>query len=100
MCGTACRMIFAKSKILRSSGSWSTHGAAHRANVQCATVNQFYFCFCFYKFFLYPSLIFYLLCFALLCYTFILLLFPVCFAFTNFLFIFSSFLIILCNLLG
>ena len=43
MRGTASRMIFAKSKILRSSGGWSTHGAAHRANVQCAKVNQLYF---------------------------------------------------------
>ena len=43
MCGTASRKILAKSKILRSSGGWSTHGAAHHANVQCAKVNQFYF---------------------------------------------------------
>ena len=33
VCGTASLMIFAKSKILRSSGGWSRHGAAHRANV-------------------------------------------------------------------
>ena len=63
MCGTASRMIFAKSKILRSSRGWSTHGAAHRANVQCAKVNQFYFAFAF-LFFFYPSLLF--TCFALL----------------------------------
>ena len=62
MCGTACRMIFAKSKILRSSRGWSTHGAAHRANVQCAKVNQFYFAFAYIIF--YPSLLF--TCFALL----------------------------------
>ena len=65
MCGTASRMIFAKSKILRSSRGWSTHGAAHRANVQCAKVNQFYFAFAYIIFtpvcFL-PAL----LCFALL----------------------------------
>ena len=79
MLGTASRMIFAKSKILRSSRGWSTHGAAHRASVQCAKVNQFYFVFA-YKFFFYPSLLF--TCFALLCLTFILLLFLVCFAFT------------------
>ena len=42
MCGTASRMIFAKLKILKSSGGWSTHGAALSANVQCAKVNQFY----------------------------------------------------------
>ena len=78
MCGTASRMIFAKSKILRSSRGWSTHGAAHRANVQCAKVNQFYFAFAYI--FFYPSLRF--TCFALLCLSFILLLFLVCFAFT------------------
>ena len=32
----------AKSKIFRSSRGWSTHGAAHRANVQCAKVNLFF----------------------------------------------------------
>ena len=53
-------------RFLRSSGGWSTHGAAHRANVQCAKVNQFYFAFAYISFF-YPSLLFYLLCFALLC---------------------------------
>ena len=81
MCGTASRMIFAKSKILRSSRDWSTHGAAHRANVQCAKakVNQFYFAFAYISFF-YSSLLF--TCFDLLCLTFILLLFLVCFAFT------------------
>ena len=78
MCGIASRMIFAKLKILRSSRGWSTHGAAHRANVQCAKVNQFYFAFAYIIF--YPSLLF--TCFALLCSTFILLLFLVCFAFT------------------
>ena len=41
VCVTASRTIFAKSKILRSSRGWSTHGAALRANVQCAKVNQF-----------------------------------------------------------
>ena len=56
-------MIYAKSKILRSSRGWSTHGGAHRANVQCAKVNQFYFAFAYISFF-YPSLLFYLLCFA------------------------------------
>ena len=67
MCGTASRMIFAKSKILRSSRGWSTHGAAHRANVQCAKVNQFYFAFAYISccFFL-SQFAFYLLCFALL----------------------------------
>ena len=65
MCGTASRMIFAKSKILRNSRGWSTHGAAHRANVQCAKVNQFYFAFAYIIFFL-PQFAFYLLCFALL----------------------------------
>ena len=64
MCGTASQMIFAKSKILRSSRGWSTHGAAHRANVQCAKVNLFLFCFCLYNFL--PQFAFYLLCFALL----------------------------------
>ena len=83
-------MIFAKLKILRSSGGWSTHGAAHCANVQCAKVNQFYFAFAYISFFL--SQFAFLP--ALLCQTFILLLFPVCFAFTNLLFIFSSFLIL------
>ena len=63
MLGTASRMIFAKSKILRSSRGWSTHGAAHRASVQCAKVNQFYFVFAYISFF-YPSLFF--TCFALL----------------------------------
>ena len=43
MCGTASRMIFAKWKILKGSGGWSAHGAALRANVQCAKNNQFYF---------------------------------------------------------
>ena len=81
MCGTASRMIFAKSKILRTSRGWSTYGAAHRANVQCAKVNQFYFAFAYISFFL-SQFAFYLLCFALLCLTFILLLFLVCFAFT------------------
>ena len=76
VCGTASRMIFAKSKILRNSRGWSTHGAAHRANVQCAKVNQFYFAFAYIFFFL-PQFAFYLLCL-----TFILLLFLVCFAFT------------------
>ena len=79
MCRTASRMIFAKSKILRRSRGWSTHGAAHRANVQCAKVNQFYFAFA-YVSFLYSSLLF--TCLALLCLTFILLLFLFCFAFT------------------
>ena len=65
VCGTASRMIFTKSKILRSSGGWSTHGAPHCANVQCAKVDQFYFAFAYISFF-YPSLLFYLLCFALL----------------------------------
>ena len=78
MCGTASRMFFAKSKILRSSRGWSTHGAAHRANVQCAKVNQFYFAFAYISFF--SSLLF--TCFALLCLTFILLLILFCFAFT------------------
>ena len=68
MCGTASRMIFAKSKILRSSRGWSTHGAAHRANVQCAKVNQFYFAFAylisFFFFFFLSKFAFYLLCFA------------------------------------
>ena len=64
VCGTASRMIFAKSKILRSSRGWSAHGAAHRANVQCAKVNLFLFCFCLYNFL--PQFAFYLLCFALL----------------------------------
>ena len=50
MCGTASRMIFAKSKILRSSRGWSTHGAAHRANVQCAKVIQFCFAFAYIRF--------------------------------------------------
>ena len=81
MCGTASRMIFAKSKILRSSRGWSTHGAAHRANVQSAKVNQFYIAFAYISFFL-SHFAFYLLCFALLGLTFILLLFLVCFAFT------------------
>ena len=36
-------MTPAKLKILKSSGGWSTHGAALSANVQCAKVNQFYF---------------------------------------------------------
>ena len=54
MCGTASRMIFAKSKILRSSRGWSTHGAAHRANVQCAKVDQFYFAFAYISFFFIP----------------------------------------------
>ena len=58
MCGTASRMISAKLKILRSSGGWSTHGAALRANVQCAKVNQFYFAFTYIGFL--PAL----LCFA------------------------------------
>ena len=82
MCGTASQMIFAKSKILRSSRGWSTHGAAHRANIQCAkvTCNQFYFAFAYISFFFYPSLLF--TCFALLCLTFILLLILVCFTFT------------------
>ena len=48
------RMIFAKSEILRSSRGWSTHGAAHRANVQCAKVNQFYFAFAYISFFFIP----------------------------------------------
>ena len=65
MLGTASRMIFAKSKILRSSRGWSTHGAAHRASVQCAKVNQFYFVFAYISFFL-SQFAFYLLCFALL----------------------------------
>ena len=69
-------MMFEKSKILRSSRGWSTHGAAHRANVQLAKVNQFYFAFAYISFF-YPSLLF--TCYALLCLTFILLLFLVCF---------------------
>ena len=64
MCGTASRMIFAKSKILRSSRGWSTHGAAHRANVKCAIVNQFYFAFAYIIFL--PQFVFDLLCFALL----------------------------------
>ena len=101
MYGTASRMIFAKSKILRSSRGCSTHGAAHRANAQCAKVNQFYFAFAYIIFFFIPVCFF--ICFALLCLTLILLLFPVCFSFTIFLFInffFISFLIILCNLLG
>ena len=34
MCGTASGMIFEKSKILRSSGGWSTHGAALRAKLK------------------------------------------------------------------
>ena len=59
MCGTVSRMNFSKLKISRSSGGWSTHGAALRANVQCAKVNQFYFAFAYISFF-------YLLCFALL----------------------------------
>ena len=63
MCGTAFQMIFAKLKILRNSGGWSTHGAALRANVQCAKVNQFYFAFAYISFFF---------CSALLCLTFIL----------------------------
>ena len=79
VCGTASRMIFAKSKILRSSKGWSTHGAAHRENVQCAKVNQFYFAFAYLSLFI-PVCFF--TCFALLCLTFILLLFLVCFAFT------------------
>ena len=77
MCGTVSRMIFAKSKILRSSGGWSAHGAALRANVQCAKVNQFYFAFAYISFFL-PQFAFYLLCLtfilsfisSLLCYSF------------------------------
>ena len=56
------------------------HGAAHRANVQCAKVNQFCFAFANISCFFYPGLLF--TCFALLCLTFILLLFLVCFAFT------------------
>ena len=66
MCRTASRMIFAKSKILRSSRGWSTHGAAHRANVQCAKVNQFYFAFAYVSFFFISQFAFYLPCFALL----------------------------------
>ena len=64
MCRTASRMIFAKSKILRRSRGWSIHGAAHRANVQCAKVNQFYFAFAYVSFFYIP------VCFlpALLCF--------------------------------
>ena len=62
MCGTASRMIFAKLKILRNSGGWSTHGAALRANVKCAKINQFYFAFTYRSFFI---------CSALLCLTFI-----------------------------
>ena len=77
MCGTASRMIFAKSKILKSSRGWSTHGAAHRANAQCAKVIQFYFAFAYISFFL--SQFAFLP--ALLGLTFILLLFLVCFAF-------------------
>ena len=46
---------------IRSSGGWSTHGAAHHANVQRAKVTQFYFT-CAYA--SHPSLLFYLLCFA------------------------------------
>ena len=60
MFGTASRMIFAKLKILRSSGGWSTHGASLRANVQCAKVNQFYFAFAYISFFICSAL----LCFA------------------------------------
>ena len=52
-------MILAKLKISRNSGGWSTHGAALRANVQCAKVNQFYFAFAYISFFLSA-----LLCFA------------------------------------
>ena len=51
MCGTASRRIFSKSKILKSSRGWSTHGGAHRANVQCAKVNQVYFAFAYISFF-------------------------------------------------
>ena len=66
MCGTASRMIFAKSKILRSSRGWSTHGAAHRANVQCAKVNQFCFAFAYISCFFFIPVCFLpiLLCFA------------------------------------
>ena len=38
-----------KLKILRNLGGWSTHGAALRASVQCAKVNQFYFAFAYIK---------------------------------------------------
>ena len=82
MCGIASRMIFAKWKILRSSRGWSTYGAAHRANVQCAKVNQFYFAFAYISFFFIPVCFF--TCFAMLCLTFISLLFLICFAFTIF----------------
>ena len=41
----AYRMICAMLKIFRSTGGWSIHGAALRANVQCAKVNQFHFAF-------------------------------------------------------
>ena len=98
MCGTASRMIFAKLKTLRSSGGWSTHGAAIHANVQCSKVNQFYFAFAYISFYS-TQFAFYLLCFALLCLFFILPIISSLLCFTNFLFIFS-FLIILFNLLG
>ena len=63
-------MIFAKLKILRSSGGWSTHGEALRANVQCVKVNQFYLAFAYIEFlFLSPALLF--TCSTLLCLTFI-----------------------------
>ena len=60
-------MVFAKLKILRSSGGWSTHRAALHANVQCAKVNQFYLAFAYISlYFFYPSLLF--TCSALLCF--------------------------------
>ena len=58
MCGTASRMIFTKLKILRSSGGWSTHGAALRANVQCAKVNQFYLAFAYISFYFFTPVCF------------------------------------------
>ena len=85
MCGTASRMIFAKWKNLRSSGDWSAHRAALRANVQCAKVNSFIFAFAYTCIsFFYP------VCFlpALLCLTFILLFYSSLLCFYKFLIIF------------
>ena len=64
MCGTASRMIFAKWKNLRSSGDWSAHRAALRANVQCTKVNSFIFAFAYTCISFLPSLL--STCFALL----------------------------------
>ena len=56
VCGTAFRRIFAKSKILRSSGGLSTHGVASCKCSMCKSLSVL-FCFCLYKF-CFPILLF------------------------------------------